>query len=94
MWKCQVCNEEIEDQFDSCWKCAEKLVPVEETPPNPLNYLRCQGTMKYLGNKSFREWGFLADFGIDREHFDLYLCPRCGHVDFFVDGIGAESRPR
>jgi peptidoglycan/LPS O-acetylase OafA/YrhL len=22
MWKCPKCNENIEDQFDSCWKCA------------------------------------------------------------------------
>jgi len=22
MWRCPKCNESIEDQFDSCWKCA------------------------------------------------------------------------
>src|SRR5262245_61523481 len=22
MWKCEVCGEEIDDQFDSCWRCA------------------------------------------------------------------------
>lgn len=22
MWTCQKCGEQIEDQFDSCWKCA------------------------------------------------------------------------
>src|SRR3569833_767396 len=22
MWRCPKCNENIEDQFDSCWKCA------------------------------------------------------------------------
>jgi len=28
MWECPECGEEIEDQFDSCWKCAEgKLSP-------------------------------------------------------------------
>lgn len=25
MWTCQKCGEEIEDQFDSCWKCAGPL---------------------------------------------------------------------
>ena len=24
MWKCPKCGERIEDQFDSCWKCANK----------------------------------------------------------------------
>ena len=23
MWRCTKCGEEIEDQFDTCWKCAE-----------------------------------------------------------------------
>lgn len=29
MWKCKKCGEEIEDQFDSCWKCEQ---PVEARP--------------------------------------------------------------
>ena len=28
MWRCTKCGEEIEDQFDACWKCAE-AGPVE-----------------------------------------------------------------
>ena len=88
MWTCQQCNEEIEDQFDSCWKCAEKSVT---KPPTSLECLRCDSHMNYLGQKSFREWGGL---GINREHFDVYVCPRCGHVEFFVAGIGDESRPQ
>jgi len=27
MWKCPKCGEEIEDHFDSCWKCAKTDVP-------------------------------------------------------------------
>jgi hypothetical protein len=23
MWRCPKCNENIEDQFDSCWRCAD-----------------------------------------------------------------------
>ena len=30
MWTCPKCAEEIEDQFDSCWRCA---VRPDETPP-------------------------------------------------------------
>jgi hypothetical protein len=25
MWRCPKCGEQIEDQFDSCWKCVEPL---------------------------------------------------------------------
>jgi hypothetical protein len=30
MWNCPKCNEEIEDQFDECWKCAEENLSSEE----------------------------------------------------------------
>jgi hypothetical protein len=30
MWKCPKCGEEIDDQFDSCWRCA-KGEPVSES---------------------------------------------------------------
>src|SRR5262245_48042264 len=29
MWKCPTCGEQIEDRFDSCWKCT-KVEPVLE----------------------------------------------------------------
>jgi serpin B len=33
MWTCPKCGEKIEDQFDSCWKCAAQP---EQTAPAPL----------------------------------------------------------
>ena len=32
MWTCPKCKENIEDQFDSCWKCAG--AQLHEQPPN------------------------------------------------------------
>ena len=31
MWKCSKCGETIEDQFDSCWKCAAQAT--QTSPP-------------------------------------------------------------
>jgi len=31
MWNCPKCGEQIEDQFDSCWKCAEVPAVTEQT---------------------------------------------------------------
>ena len=25
MWKCQNCNEQVEDNFDVCWNCGTKM---------------------------------------------------------------------
>jgi hypothetical protein len=30
---------------------------------------------------------------VKRDRFDMYACPRCGHVEFFLDGVGEEHRP-
>jgi hypothetical protein len=55
--------------------------------------------MTYRGTKNFHEgtrWGLLGDIGelfVNKETFDVYHCPKCGRVEFFVDGIGEEFRP-
>ncbi len=34
MWTCPKCGEKLEDQFDSCWKCANNLEDIKrELPP-------------------------------------------------------------
>jgi hypothetical protein len=52
-----------------------------------------------MGTKKFHEgarigvFGELAELFVKREHFDVYLCTRCGRVELFVDGVGEEFRP-
>jgi hypothetical protein len=59
----------------------------------------CKVTLKYAGTKKFHEgtrWGILGDLGelfVNKETFDIYFCPNCGKVDFYVDGIGEDKRP-
>jgi hypothetical protein len=86
MWKCAQCGEEIEDQFDSCWKCAGQRLPAGRPV---MQCLRCKENMDYKGSKRFHEGGHFAasvgDLFVNRECFELYTCPKCGHVEFFVD---------
>ena len=105
MWTCAKCGEKHEDQFNSCWKCnvtrsgeAVGTAPeVEER--NPMNCIRCATKLDYVGTKRFHEgarWGVLGDLGelfVNRESFDVFVCPRCGRVEFFIEGIGEEFRP-
>jgi hypothetical protein len=46
MWKCPKCGESIEDQFDSCWKCAP--VPEEEKPRKERRPLPLRKLVRYL----------------------------------------------
>jgi len=74
---------------------------MKEQEPNPMECPRCRTGLTYVGTKKFHEgtraFGFvLGDLGelfTHSEHFDIYVCPRCGRVEFFVDGIGEEFRP-
>jgi hypothetical protein len=66
--------------------------------PNPITCPRCDTALQFVGTKKIHEgtnWGILGEIGelfVKRERFDVYVCPRCGRVEFFVDGIGEEFR--
>jgi uncharacterized protein YbaR (Trm112 family) len=60
---------------------------------------RCNTPLQYGGTKQFHEgtrfWDFMGgvfELLKGREAFDLYVCPRCGRVELFVDGIGEAMR--
>jgi len=42
------------------------------------------------------EWagafGDLGELFVNKQRFDVYVCPRCGSVELFIDGIGEEMR--
>ena len=56
----------------------------------PMRCLRCNITMKYAGTKEFHEGtrlGALGDFGelfVNKTKLEMYLCPTCLRVEFFV----------
>lgn len=62
--------------------------------------VRCNIEMQYKGTKSFHEgtrWGVMGDIGelfVNKEKYDIYVCPNCGVVEFFVDQIEETLRPQ
>lgn len=90
MKNCPNCNSEVEDNFDLCWNCnysfAEgQVVEIKEfiMGSRELDCLRCAVPMRYSGNYMLHE-GYLTGFFTNKESFDLYLCPKCGKVEFFA----------
>jgi hypothetical protein len=80
---------------------ADAAEPDEVQPIfNPITCPRCEQDLEYAGTKRFHEgtnWGILGELGelfVKSERLDVYVCPNCGRVEFFVDGIGDEYRPR
>ena len=69
----------------------------DELPAPSPKCVRCAVEQRYIGARRFRQ---VADSGTrdDTAHlfaidqaFEVYVCPQCGHVDLFVDGVGEET---
>lgn len=67
---------------------------------NPIFCPRCDRKLDFIGTKNFHEgtryWDFMGglwELFKNREHFNVYVCPQCGRVEFFLDGVGEEFRP-
>ena len=78
----------------------EGLPAGEEAVFNPMLCPHCLTDLHYIGTKRFQDgtsWETLDDpvglFKNDRP-FDVYVCLKCGRMEFFVQGVGEEYRPR
>ncbi len=105
MKSCPNCHEEIEDNLDVCWNCnysltENKLIEFDDPTiqvTRKIKCLRCEVPMLYSGNFKFHEgsrygvFGNLLEIFENRESFDLYVCPKCGKVEFFTGQINADS---
>ena len=57
-----------------------------------LDCLRCTTPMRFGGRKRFHEgtrawpllFGDLGELFVNRELFEVYACPNCGKVEFFM----------
>jgi hypothetical protein len=98
-WKCGTSRDGVPDAAFRAEPEPFGTSSAPAVPRDPIACARCNRPLDYVGRKRFHEgtnWGVLGELGelfVKREHFDVYVCPRCGRVEFFVDGIGEEYRP-
>ncbi len=98
MWTCETCGERHDDTFETCWKCAGGTKAEAKARIDPMKCPRCSTGLEFVGTKRLHEgsnWGILGELGeifVHKESFDFYVCPRCGRVEMFVDGVGEEFR--
>ena len=98
-WNCGTARDGTEDP--SFRKDEDSVQDETEHPSaDPIFCLRCNRKLDFVGTKKFHEgtraWdviGGIWELFKNREHFDVYVCPRCGRVEFFVDRVGEEFRP-
>lgn len=97
MKNCPKCNEEVESGFEICWNCnysftENRIIKFEEIPEGSrkVNCIRCDVKLIFSGNYKFHEGPTLGLFGnlfeafVNRESFDIYVCPKCGKAEFYT----------
>jgi Zn finger protein HypA/HybF involved in hydrogenase expression len=99
MKDCPNCKAELEDSFEICWNCCyslteNKIINFEDgsnSYKKNIKCLRCENVkLLYSGNYKFHEGTRLGVFGnlfelfVNKESFDIYVCPKCGKVEFYV----------
>lgn len=94
---CPYCHVVVDSTFEFCPNCQHKL-GLNSIPSDPKSYqgpkkidcLRCKAPMFLMGNFKFHEGtrigalGDLFELLQNRESFDLYFCPQCGKIEFFL----------
>ena len=97
MKNCPNCKSEVENNFNLCWNCnwsfmENKVIDLDDfnrTDERDINCLRCNVRLLFSGNYKFHEgtrYGVLGnvfELFTNRESFDLYICPKCGKIEFY-----------
>ena len=89
--KCPNCNTEIESIAERCPNCQFELkTEVQINEEDNIHCLRCKVPMEYMGSRIFQEgskfgvMNDLVDLFSSHDSFNLYACPKCGKIEFFL----------
>jgi hypothetical protein len=94
---CPYCNVELSSSFEYCPNCQKKL-GLNSIPSDPSSYvgeskvdcIRCKIPMIYKGNFRFDDGPRFGAFGnlnalfTNIESLNVYYCPNCGKIEFFM----------
>lgn len=96
MKNCPNCNSQIEDNFELCWNCnysftEGRIIDIKDSTSGcrEIDCLRCKIPLLYSGQYKFHEgaksgvFGNIFEIFVNREKFDLYICSKCGKVEFY-----------
>ncbi len=94
---CIYCNARVDPSLEYCPNCNHKIKlnrvtseSSEESEGLKTDCLRCKTPMLYKGPFKFHEgtrigvMGDLFELFVNREAFDLYFCPKCRKIEFFL----------
>lgn len=97
MKQCPNCEAEVVDGFEICWNCnysftQNKVLEFTDLQPGErdIDCLRCNVRLLFAGNYKFHEgpkfgfFGNLLEAFVNRESFDIYVCPKCGKAEFYT----------
>lgn len=87
-WNCQANREGVLADFQPARAPEDvRAAALANRRFKPVVCQRCGVTLQFVGKKYFHEepdLGLLGDVLLGRESLDMYRCPECGHVEFFI----------
>ena len=101
MWKCTGCGEQIDDEFDGCWKCLQArdggtLTTEEDLSEGMLETQKENGNLEVtvFGRKLMCSVCQNSEFSRNKTLLqgrgwkpDLnYICTKCGYMFWFATG--------
>ena len=96
---CPKCNMEVKSYLHSCPYCHNDLREsisndeIELNENKHVECMRCTTALDYHGNFRFNEntrsgsIGNLLEVFINKESIDIYSCPKCGKIEFYLPGF-------
>jgi len=98
---CPNCNIELDTSNEYCPNCNHSISvigsaedkEIQAPEDRQLSCLRCNVDMNYKGDFNFHEGTTIGkpslffDLFTNRVALDLYVCPNCGKVEFFIPGF-------
>ena len=68
---------------------------MSDAAADTLPCVRCQTPLTFAGEQDFREgggtnllFGFVGALFESSTRLEVWACPSCGHVEFFLPGVG------
>jgi hypothetical protein len=90
---CWNCSYNFTSKKAEGFVCNDKDQKRDGLPPKKIDCLRCKKPMLFGANRKFRKesndggFGNIADLLNNRSSYDVYVCPNCEKVEFFLPRV-------
>lgn len=97
-WNCSTAKDISGDKLQDAKGNFQTLRDEKQEIAKNLKCVRCGNNLNFLGTRKLHEgpsWGFwlgnLGELFVNRMSLDQFYCPKCGKIEFFLEGVNEEN---